>query len=374
MMQLAPVPLAIDQTMTYARYLATQLQRLLIPIAVLSACTADPAKTAVDGGVPSDEHTSDAATDPAFCRKASDTFEITDDTNYSLSNTLHVKRFTLKDATDLTFDWSRVNKDFFGKPVDPWNDIDLVVVTLWRLTPEGIEASLKRDELPLSLNQGVVTTYPDGTYVSKNLRGFDLLGNPMPESDLWMRFDTNNPDFAYPQDQFTFMMMASTGTVPGKQARMLALFNIGPEYEDTRLDLTNDSTSLDIDVDLAKAMPVPVPVGKPSLKINWKQMTRNALGNEYIHTQITRAAVAHFATESIAELEQKFLSLQEAADGWWSAEVVSGTSIDLGTLRDANDVPFAGVTTGGTWVVALFCQENCNNPAPWSITFLKACE
>ncbi len=355
--------------------LFSRIQPWLISIAVLTACTTNPANQAgaSDAGNHPDQQAGDADT-ATLCRSASDTFDIMDDTNYVLSNTLHIKRFTLKDATDLTFDWSRVNRDFFGKTLDPYNDIDQVLITLWRQTPEEIEASLKQDNLPLSLNQGVVTTYPDGTYVSKNLLGFDLLGNPMPESDLWMRFDTKNPDFAYPQDQFTFMLMVTTGTIPGKHARMLALFNIGPEYQDTRLDLTSDSTTLDLEVDLATAKPVGVPAGKPSLKIDWKYMTRTALGNEYIGTQVTRAAVAHFATESVEDLEQQFLSLRETADGWWSAPVISGTSIDLGTLRDDNDVAFPGVSAHGTWVVALFCEDNCNNPAPWSITFLKACE
>jgi len=359
--------------MKYA-YLETPLVRTLSAFALLFACSTDPARNVADGGDSNQPKNDAAPNDEALCRTASARFDITDDTNYSLSNTLHVKRFSLKDATDLTFDWSGVTRDFFGKTVDPSNDIDLVLISLWRLTPDEIEAALKRDDLPLSLNQGVLTSYPDGTFTSQNLLGFDLLGNPMPESDLWMRFDTSNPDFVYPQDQFTFMLMASTGTIPGKNARQLALFNIDPDYESTSLNLTSDSTTLDLEVDLTRARPVPVPAGTPALTIGWKSMTRNALGNEYDGTQITRAAVAHFPLASAEELEEQFLSLRETADGWWSAPVLAGTSIDLSTLRDADDKPFEGVSSDGTWVVALFCEDNCNNPAPWSITFLKSCD
>jgi hypothetical protein len=83
--------------------------------------------------------------------------------------------------------------------------------------------------------------------------------------------------------------------------------------------------------------------------------------------------VAHYANLTVADLEAQFLFLEDRADGWYSGEVQSGESMDLSTLVDANGAPFLGIDSNGVWLVALFCTANCNNPAPWSITFLTPC-
>ena len=318
----------------------------------------------------------DGSKGAAACRSHEPTrVEILDDSNYAFTSSLTVEMATLKDATDLTFGWSGLTRDFFGKPVDPAADIDLVLISLWDQTPDQLKESLERDDLERSASEGAIMTYPDGSYTSQNLLSFGVLGNPLPdENEIWSRFDTQNPEFDYPQDRHTFLLMASTGTTPGRGARMLALFNLDKSSTRTELDLTNDSTLLDYTVDLERAVPVPVPTGQPSLTIDWNGMQTNALGNEFLPTQITEAVVAHFDASSLPELEAHFLDLRELADGWWSGAVVSGTSIDLGTLADSSGATFPGIDGTGTWLVALFCTAGCNNPAPWSITILSACE
>lgn len=298
---------------------------------------------------------------------------ITDDTNYVLDHSLTIEMSTLKDATDLTFDWGGLTRDFFGKPLDPLIDVDLVLISLWNMTPAELEENLRRDNLPLNVNKGAITTYPEDSFTSQHLLGFDLLGNPLPEEDLWARFDTSDPNFQYPQDSYTFMLMASTGTALGKGARMLSMFNLDPSSEQTELFLTDESTKLEFSVNLSSARRLQVPTGKADLNVDWSQMTLNALGNEYQASQITEAVVAHFATTSLSELEQRFLDLETLADGWWSGEVVAGANIDLSTLMDDQGAPFAGIDETGTWIVALFCTSTCNLPAPWSITVLEAC-
>jgi hypothetical protein len=297
---------------------------------------------------------------------------ITDATNYTLSNDFVIQLARLKDNTDLVFDWSQVTRDFFGKTIDPAADIDIFLISLWDLTPSGIRDALKVDNLPLTSNSGVITTFPDGTFTSQHLLGFDELGNPLPPDQLWTRFNTADPNFAYPQDQYTFLAMASTGTEVGKGPRMLAMFNIDPAAPDTQLQMTNDSTKLEYSVDLFRGAPVEVPPATPALTIDWSQMTTNAIGNPYSIYQITSAAVAHFSNKSLAELQSQFLSLEDIADGWWSGPVLSGSSIGLDTLVDKNGAAFPGVDANGVWMAALFCTT-CNNPAPWSITILEPC-
>jgi hypothetical protein len=314
-----------------------------------------------------------SAVTSAACADPTASIVITDDTNYSLSDSFAIQVATLKDNTDLVFDWSRLTTDFFGQPVNPPVDIDTVLIALWNLTPGQIEAALKVDNLPLGANAGVITTFPDGTYVSQDLLGFNELGNPLPADVLWARFDTADPNFQYPQDQFTFMLMASSGTTIGKGARAMALFTIDPSATQTELDLTNDSTKLAYTVDLTRARPVRAPAGVAPLTLDWSQMNVNAIGNPYVYSQITEVAVAHYATRSLSDLEQSFLSLEEIADGWWSGPVLAGSSVDLSGLVDANNAAFTGIDSSGIWMAALFCT-NCNNPAPWSITILEPCQ
>jgi hypothetical protein len=309
------------------------------------------------------------------CRAVPTSFTITDDTNYTFASTLDVAMTTLRDATDLRFDWTRLTHDFFGKPIDPAADINLVVVSLWEQTPAELNESLAKDDLERSASEGAVMTYPDGTYTELNLLSFGVLGNPLPdEEEIWSRFDTSHPNFDYPQDQYTFLLMACTGTTIGRGSRMLASFNLDPSSTETELVLGNDSTTLEYAVSLTGAKPVSVPSDQASLTIEWGEMTVNALGNDYLPTQITEAVVAHFATDSLVELEEQFLNLQEIADGWWSGAVTAGTSIDLGTLTDTSGATFPGIDENGTWLVALFCTQGCSNPAPWSITILEPCE
>jgi len=309
----------------------------------------------------------------AACGDPTASVVITDPTNYSLSDQFTIQVATLKDNTNVLFDWSRLTTDFFGKAVNPASDVNMILLALWSLTPDQIEAALKADDIPLSANAGIITAYPDGTYTSQTLYNFNLLGQPLPMDQLSMFFDTSTPNYAYPQDQYTFMMMASTGTTPGKGARGIALFHIDPSSTQTELDLTNDSTKLQYTVDLLQAAPVEVPGATPALTLDWSQMTTNMLGNAYISSQITEAAVAHYRSATLADLQKQFLDLEDIADEWYSVAIPAGASVDLSTMVDAAGNAFPGIDDTGVWMAALFCG-NCNNPAPWSITVLQPCK
>jgi hypothetical protein len=338
-----------------------------------------PAVAALIAGLPACGSSAGAGAPPpaplvsAACADPGASVVITDPTNYTLSDAFDLQTYTVKDDTDLVFDWSNLKTDFFGKPVDPVADIDLIVVALWHLSPAQIEDALKVDDIPLSANAGIITALPEGGSTSVDLNQFTLLGQSIPTDLIPMYFDTSSPDYAYPQDQYTFMMMASTGTTPGKQARGIALFHLDPGAGATTLKLADDSTRLSYSVDLTRAAPVEVPAATPALTVDWSQMTRNMLGNPYVWSQITRAAVAHFRTATLQDLQAKFLDLQALADGWWSTTSIAGSSVDLGTLADGSGAPFPGIDDTGIWMTALFC-DNCNNPAPWSITVMQPCK
>ncbi len=309
------------------------------------------------------------------CDDTNGTVTILDDTNYSLPSMLTVKTYTVKDHTDLVFDWGKLTHDFYGKALDPKLDIDLVLLSLWKKTPAELEDALAHDALTPNDNVGVITTYPMDDYTSQTLLNFNFAGNPIPDQDeLWQYFDTQNPRFAYPPDQYTFLLEAGTGTALGKGARMLAFFNLDPASSNTSLTLEDDSAVLDYSVHLTGARPMHVPAANPHLTIDWSRMTTNAIGNPYLGTQINEAVVAHFSRATLADLERQFLDLQSIADDWWSVPVTAGKSIDLAGAVDANMTPFPGIDDQGVWLSALFCTVNCNNPAPWSITIFEPCD
>ena|SRR5579863_8412274 len=316
-----------------------------------------------------------AAIASAACMDPSASVVITDPTNYTLSDSFMLDHVVLQDDYDLVIDWSQLSVDFFGQPVNPLTDVNTVSISLWQLTPSDIEQALKIDDLNNMLPKmaGIMTTYPDGTYTHMDLLGFNELGNPLPTNELWARFDTATPMYQYPQDQYTFLAMAQTGTDIGKKPRAVALFNIDPSSTTQQLNLTNDSTKLTYSVDLEHARPVLVPAGVPRLTIDWSQMMTNCLGNPYDGSQITSAAVAHFANKTLPELQQQFLNLENIADDWWTGLPPAGRTVDLSTLTDANGATFPGIDDSGVWMAALFCG-NCNNPAPWSITILESCQ
>lgn len=299
---------------------------------------------------------------------------ITDDTNYALPSTLSVKSAKLKDATDLDFDWSGLKHDLFGRPIDARVDIDLLLISLWSLTPDELTEALQQDNLSPNQSVGVITTYPKDDYTSQHLLGFDYTGNPIPEGDIWRYFDTKNPDFHYPADTHTFLAIAETGTVLGKGGRMLAFFTLDPAATDTKLTIDDTSAAVTYDVDLARARPVHVPAATPAVTLNWGKMTTNALGNPYDWNQINDAVVAHFTNETLADLENDFLNLESLAEGWWKGEVPAGKSIDFSTLTNDQGEPFPGIDDQGIWLAALFCSIGCGNPAPWSISILQVCK
>jgi hypothetical protein len=309
----------------------------------------------------------------AACMNPNASVVITDPTNYSLSDSFDIKTYTLKDNSNLVFDWSALHTDFFGHAVNPATDINLILVALWHMTPSQIEDALKTDDIPLSSNAGVITALTDGQSASVNLQQFTLLGQSIPTNLIPLYFDTSTPNYQYPQDQFTFMMMASTGTQPGKGPRGIALFHIDPLATTTTLAMTPDSTKLSYSVDLTQAAPVLMPSGTSKLTIDWSQMQHNMIGNKYDFSQITTAAVAHFKNTTLEQLQTRFLDLETLADEWYSTSSISGYSVDLSTTKTKNGQSFSGIDASGIWMTALFC-DNCNNPAPWSITIMQPCK
>jgi hypothetical protein len=299
---------------------------------------------------------------------------ITDDTNYTFSSTITPQSTVVKDATDLTFDWSALTQDFYGRPIDPTRDIDLVLVSLWGMTEVELVSAINDDRLQPNNNKGIFSVYPTegGTPgpTSTRLLEMNSFRNEVSEDEVRSRFDTSTPGYQYPQSTHTFMLMAQKGTDPGRGVQMLGLFHLDPASANTTVALTNASTTLTYSAHLAQSPQIEVPVGMAELIIDWSNMTTNALGRPFDASKITEVVVANYPTYTISQIEQRFIYMKEEAGAWYSGEVLAEATMDLSSLTDGAGVPFRGINATGVWLVALFCTS-CHNPAPWSIIVLK---
>jgi len=303
---------------------------------------------------------------------------ITDDMNYSFASALSIQTTTVKDGANLTFQWGEVTRDFLGRRVDPVQDIDMVVVSLWGMSDAELMSALRQDALQLSRNEGALTFFPEEAGAppptQAQLLDFNSFHNDVPEEEVWARFDTSTPDYQYPPETNTFMMTVETGTTVGRDVRMIGLFKLDPTSTNTTVALTNTSTTMQYSISLAGVPQLAVPAATPTLSIDWSRMTVNALGNAFDVAQITEIVVAHYADYAPLDLEERFLFLRDEATAWYSGEAQSGTVMDLSGLEDSAGNVFPGIDSTGVWLVALFCTSGYTNPAPWSITLLRPCE
>ena len=100
--------------------------------------------------------------------------------------------------------------------------------------------------------------------------------------------------------------MVRTGTkLVGTGTRMIQLFRLDPNSEQTTVNLTNDSTKLTHQVDLLSAQPTQIPPGTNAVSVDWSEDTAalatNALGNEFRGSRVSEVLVAYY-DESIEEL------------------------------------------------------------------------
>jgi hypothetical protein len=277
----------------------------------------------------------------------------------------------------LTFDWSAVTKDFLGHSLSTTNDLNTISLLLFQLPLAELETKLNADTLsqqdvyvvpPPSWPAPGMTT---GGKTNAQLYTFTVNGTEVTEADFNMYFDSA----MFPPSMFTYMTAAATGTTIGEGFRMLQTFNLDAGSSATTVALKNDSTRLTCSVSLRNLTITGVPAGMPGLMMSWQNMidtsAPNALGGTFKEGYITRAIVGHFA-ESPADLAKKFLDLDMIATKYYTADILSGATLDFTTLKDSAGGSFPGVDNDGTWMVGLICG-NCRNPAPWYMTILKPC-
>lgn len=294
--------------------------------------------------------------------------------DYAFSSSLKLAITQVQPQSNLTFDWGGVTKDFLGNSLNAANDLDTIVILMVSQSLQDFQMQINADTWqqsslvivppPLFNPTGGVTS---GTLFD-NFTAGGMAVTPV-NADMYL-----DPSM-YPPDQNTFILGAQTGSNLGTDIRMMRAFQIEPSSTNTKVTLTDSSTTLTYHVDLHSLHPTGVPAGKASLSLDWGHLNTNAFGDDISNpygvkrrTDITSAIVGHY-TQSVSQLESQFLDIQTIAADKYSADIPSGTLLDFTTLVDANGAAFPGIDSNGTWLVALLCG-NCRNPAPYYISIL----
>lgn len=289
--------------------------------------------------------------------------------DYAFSSTITLPSVTVKSMSNLMVDWSGVTKDFLGHPIDPVSDLNTIFLLLVDLPVATLQAQLNAD----SFSQSDIVASPPPSINPSGMTSATLYGDFM-AGGMPVTAALANPylDAAkYTPANSTFTMVAQSGTNIGSDIKMIQAFQLDDASTNTAITFTNSSTKLTYDANLHSLHPTGVPAGTAALMLDWTQMTgkKNALGADFITTNITSAIVGHYNLTP-AQLESQFLDLETITSELYRADIQSGTVLDFTTLKDSAGASFPGVDATGTWLVALIC-DMCRNPAPWYLTILE---
>lgn len=292
--------------------------------------------------------------------------------DYSFKSQIKLHPVTVKSMSDSTFDWGGVTTDFLGHHVDAVADLNSIFVLLVNIPSAMLENQLDND----TFSQASIQITPPPLFSPMGPTSGSLFENFMVGGEA-IDLTSAGPflDAAtYNPTNSTFAVVAQSGPNLGSNIHMLQSFELSDSSTNTKVTMTNSSTTLTYTANLHDLHPTGVPENTAALTLDWSKIQTNALGNTfgngsgYTTTSITSAIVGHY-TQSLSELESKFLDLQMIAQDLYTANTPYGTTLDFTTLKDSAGNSFAGVTSDGTWLVGLICGM-CENPAPWYMSVL----
>lgn len=299
--------------------------------------------------------------------------------NYGFESAMKLDVIKVKPRAELTLDWGSVTTDIIGHNLDTKNDLNMVMVIPFSLSPTELADKLNSDTLEANdiVISPPLTIRTDGNSTTAKLFSFDLNGSPVTPEQITEYFD---PDY-YPPENHTYALAVASGTEVGQGIRKIQAFQLDPNSSNTDVKANNDSVKLTWSANLHDLTPTGLPAGEAAVTLDWGDMTTNAMNRDFDPTQITRAFLGRY-DETSGQLEKDMIDFVElSASGVqllapeiYMKDIEIGTSVDLSTLKTkSGDKAFPGIDENGTWLVALTCGV-CRNPAPWYLSILKVCK
>lgn len=343
------------------------LAALAIPVLAL-ACSEATDNAAVAGG--SASAAGGASNEGGSNGGGDHRITLADEMNYAFDSSLSAEMTRVSANGDITFDWSAVTQDMQGRELDPFADVEMMQLMLWRYDEESFLASINDEEL--DTGRLVAMAYYDTENARDSCQFFDLEAPGGIELSSETLLEYVNPEI-YPPGEHAWLIMLATGSAFGQGTRLLAFLEPSEGETRTTVRLTNDSTTLDYTVDLTQLKPISLPLHAGDVTVGWAdvhQLTRNAMGADWVPTRITDVAITHYMGYTVADLEEQFLLLEDLASEYYGARLNTGQQVLLSDLVDGTGRAFPGIDEDGIWLVSLTCGS-CRSPAPWFLSILS---
>lgn len=282
----------------------------------------------------SGDPTTDTDTDgtpPTPGPEPSSTLVLTDATNYALDATLNTAHTSAMAGADITVDWSGLDTDLLGRPMDPTGVYQVwLVSTPW--TPAELAEQLVEDQVSaLNLDDNVWYLDPAGA-TSAPTSAWSQTGHPF-SPGYWSQ----------PEQTTTFGLLF----VDADQ-KLLAAATFAPDGAETTLSVGPSPLAYTATLSGA-TLPTTPELGPWT--IEWDRATKSVHGWPH---RLEQLFVAHVPGDTAA-VEAAALDLQSAADQWFVRYVEGKTTLGTDELSSLDGSTFDGFTADGTWVVGLQC-------------------
>lgn len=283
-------------------------------------------------------------------------YKLTDANNFAYTGTLDAPSYPTAPATDITICWDQLTDDIQCHDVDPAADIDNIgLVRFPNLSEEDVEAGLSTDNLQQADISGYVEVANDGGTCA-NIASMSFFGTPI------------DVPSEYTADGGTYLLLLTSGTVPGVGARMIAFLDPTEGETATTVDVGSGCGSLDFTVDLDALTPMSV-CNSGDVEFDWTGVTVDGQGNPINYMDIDQLMLGYYEGVTLADLESQFLDLELIATRKYTLALEGGTSANLADATDGTS-NFSGFEGDGLWILALRCTQ-CSNPAPPFLTVLE---
>lgn len=276
----------------------------------------------------------DSAEGPeAGCR----TCEIRDVHNLGLDLRLSVETQALAAGSDAALRWTALDRDLFGRPLDPLGEIRSATLYLFH----DIEPQQILDELGQNvLQQGAVSAFwtcppAEG---GCSLSDFSLVGHPLiPATD----FDASLGPW---------LLVLSSGSAGG--IRSLSFLEPSLDSEQHELSVTADSAVAAVTSDLASVPPLGLASGA-DIVLDWSGLSTDSWGRPLEATRLDRLRLDRLDLGP-KELGARLPELAALSLESWQAPLTGDTALDLAQL--VGERQFDGLDTESTWLATAWCD------------------
>jgi hypothetical protein len=301
--------------------------------------------------------------DPASPGEApSEDIVLSDEHNYSSQSSLSIPTVETATGVDLDLCWTNVTTDLQCHEVDPVADLDNVgLLRLLNMTEEDVEASIAADDLPQSAVDGYLSVETDHESTCAKLSDLTFFGTVVDVTEAYVE-----------SDESTFMLLVSTGTMPGVGARSMVFLKPTSESDVTRIDVGQGCGILEFTADLSSAEPLSVPSEGPWM-LDWGELSVDGAGQTVVFQDINRLVLGFYAGMSVGDIEARIFDLELMATELYEISLPGGRTADLSeaTERTSGD-KFSSFARDeeGVWLLGLICSD-CRNPSPIALTVLE---